>query len=322
MGFDNFFLDEEHNEQNNGYDYTQDLWLNNSTWIDQSSDDAQADTLPTQEEYADSTAAIDPLDDVVVEPSDNDIAISTGDNAENSSASCGDCKQDVDWSSEDYRYDGKGYEIFVTDRQDNFPEDCDDDCHNSPTEDYDCSKEKSGSFNSPLPPASPDCTMDFYKLWTQAKSNCLSNGQGKILKFSFDKKAYYIIENPVDASNNLFLNACYHTNLSSCPIKVNIYMGKKISDTLAKSDNVLLNASYGNASKTNIFFGNSPLAYDGTRINTLALPPYSTFLDDLKGCVLLAPGNCYIVELASIKKEDFGCCISSFNWQELPTSHI
>ncbi|MEG0091979.1 MAG: hypothetical protein RSA20_09175, partial [Oscillospiraceae bacterium] len=194
------------NINDNSYSYTNDLWFNDGIWLNEKAEDIPDDTGKEGAEQG----TIDLEEDRENVPEEQEL--------------CGSCKQDVDWSSEDYTYpqeptkgNYEGLEPECTSPQDTEAT-CGEDFDSDGIEDFNggCREEsdrelaadyggadmpqwEETSYNYDDEEAAcrdcedraPDCSPPInqgenFCEYAQNKNGYYFGGQGKILKFSFN----------------------------------------------------------------------------------------------------------------------------------------
>lgn len=159
---------------------------------------------------------------------------------------------------------------------------------------------------------------DVRRGYVQTKAGIYYKGTAIPVCGKANEKAYFILANPEDSGVNVFLNKTLHSNLGDSPVGIRTYLCAIPKGRVECSNDITNSNTYkcNKKSKAKIFSGKDLCIAGGDSNYIFTVKGYETFRGSPNGCMLLAPGKCYIAELNSLIdcKGIKGVC--SFAWWE------
>lgn len=133
-------------------------------------------------------------------------------------------------------------------------------------------------------------------------------------------KAYFILYNPRCSEANLFINKIYCANLTEEPLLLQTYLCARPKDNFDWGDDAVNcnTCCCGKRPCGKIGYGKNLTVKKENPNCIFTVEPYKTFIDLPNGCILLAPGKYYIVEVQAIDPEEYFKAVCSFEWWEEP----
>ncbi|MBE5960646.1 MAG: hypothetical protein E7256_04560 [Lachnospiraceae bacterium] len=167
----------------------------------------------------------------------------------------------------------------------------------------------------------PEYTNDMSNGYDQTLRGCYYKGSCEPLFLTIGERAYFILENPKNSGVDVFVNRGIYMNASPAPILVNLYLTAHVKGEIGCCRDVNNANTYFEKKDAGArILGGRNLLLKGGEANTrFALAAYTTHVIDVNGSILLAPGKCLVVEMASLIPEMNASVVSSFAWWECRT---
>lgn len=133
------------------------------------------------------------------------------------------------------------------------------------------------------------------------------------------EKVYFVLANPKASGVNVYINRVLSMNFSQVPLGAIRYIGSKIGGNIEISEWIRSTNTYQDKKESmiNVYFGKNLFLKELRAESRVSVPPFKTDVSEFNGEILLAPGNCYVTEVAAlVLNEDFTTAVSAEWWEE------